>query len=111
MLSKNKKSLDSGFSSDVLEMKRLIDELGNTWKAIGGPKTQISKSEKIYVKYRRSIYSVQDIQKGEKLSKKNIKVIRPGMGLSPEYYNSIINKKAKVFIKRGTALSQKIISK
>ena len=111
MLSKNKKSLDSGFSSDVLEMKRLIDELDNTWKAIGGPKTEISKSEKIYMKYRRSIYSVQDIEKGEKLSKKNIKVIRPGMGLPPEYYNNIINKKAKVFIKRGTALSQKIISK
>ena len=38
---------DSSFSSDVLEMKRLIDELKNTWKAIGNPKIEISKSEKI----------------------------------------------------------------
>lgn len=111
MLSKNKKSLDSGFSSDVLEMKKLIDELENSWKAIGAPKIEISKSEEIYKKYRRSIYSVKDIKKGENFSKQNIKVIRPGLGLSPEFYNNIINKKAKVLIKRGTALSRKIISK
>ena len=37
------------------------------------------------------LFLVQDIKKGEKLSKKNIKVIRPGMGLPPEYYNGIIN--------------------
>ena len=44
MLSKNKKSLDSGFSSDILEMKKLINELENSWKAIGDPKIEISKS-------------------------------------------------------------------
>ena len=83
----------------------------NSWKAIGSPKIEISKSEKIYRKYRRSIYSVKNIKKDENFSKENIKVIRPGLGLSPEFYNDIIKKKAKAFIKRGTALSRKVISK
>jgi pseudaminic acid synthase len=109
ILSKNKKSLDSSFSSDIFEMKKLVNELENSWKAIGDGKKNISKSEKIYLKYRRSIYSVKDIKKGEKFSKENIKIIRPGLGLPPECYNKIINKKAKVFIKRGTALNQNFI--
>ncbi len=111
MLSKNKKSLDSDFSSDIFEMKQLVNELNNSWKAIGDNKIDISKSEKVYLKYRRSIYCVKDIKRGEKFSKDNIKVIRPGLGLPPENYNKIINKEAKVFIKRGAALNQKFISR
>jgi pseudaminic acid synthase len=110
MLSKNKKSLDSSFSSDILEMKKLVEEINNSWKAIGNNKINISKSEKKYLKYRRSIYAVKDVNKGSRLSKENIKVIRPGLGLQPEHYNKIINKRAKIFIRRGTALNKKLIS-
>ena len=111
MLSKNKRSLDSDFSSDISEMKRLVKEVENSWKASGDAKIDISKSEKVYLKYRRSIYCIKDIKKGQKFSKDNIKVIRPGFGLPPEFYDSIINKIAKKTIKRGTALNRKLISK
>ena len=78
-------------------MKSLISEVENSWKASGDAKINISKSEKIYLKYRRSIYCVKDIKKGEKFSRDNIKIIRPGLGLSPEHYDGIINKKQNIY--------------
>ena len=77
---------------------------------IGQVKNDISKSEKVYKKYRRSIYSIKDIKKGEKLSEKNIGVIRPGLGMEPKYFLNILNKKAKNFIKKGTPIKLRIIS-
>jgi N-acetylneuraminate synthase len=106
----NQKSLDSDFSSDQIEMKNLVDEINNSWKSIGQVKNDISKSEKVYKKYRRSIYSIKDIKKGEKLSEKNIGVIRPGLGMEPKYFLNILNKKAKNFIKKGTPIKLRIIS-
>ena len=50
-----KKTLDSNFSSDVVEMKNLVFELNNSWLAKGKPKIHISNEEKVYKNYRRSI--------------------------------------------------------
>ena len=43
------------------------------------------------------------------LQKKNLKIIRPGLGLHPKYYNLIIGKKATKNIKKGTALKRNFI--
>ena len=54
------------------------------------------------IKYRRSIYYSKDIRKGEKLSKKNIKVIRPSLGLHPKYFDKILGKKLKKNVNYAT---------
>lgn len=100
----NVKSLDSEFSSDQMEMENLVNEINNSWQSIGKIKNDISRSEKIYRKYRRSIYSIKDIKKGERLSQKNIGIIRPGFGMEPKYFSQILIKKAKIFIKKGTPI-------
>ena len=102
MLSKKANTLDSNFSSDPNEMKRLVDEVKNSWEAIGKPKKNISKSESMYKNYRRSIYAITE---------KNIKIIRPGFGLSPELFYKILTKKANCLIQRGEPLSLKVVSK
>ena len=61
----------------------------------GLKKKKITKGEKLIKKFRRSIYCVKNIKKGELFTKKNIKVIRPNGGLAPKYYFKIIGKKAK----------------
>lgn len=111
MLSKKANTLDSNFSSDPNEMKRLVDEVKNSWEAIGKPKKNISKSESMYKNYRRSIYAIKNIKKGEKFTEKNIKIIRPGFGLSPELFYKILTKKANCLIQRGEPLSLKVVSK
>ena len=59
--------------------------------------------------YRRSIFASSNIKKGEKFTKNNIKVIRPGYGLHPKYFNAIINKKSPQNLKFADPLSPKIL--
>ena len=69
----------------------------------------VSKSEKKYLKYRRSIYVAEDIKKGEKLNKSNLKVVRPGLGLHPKFYEKLIGKKVKRDLKKGTPMKKLFI--
>jgi pseudaminic acid synthase len=63
------------------------------------------------LKFRRSIYAVSDIKKGEKFNKKNIRVIRPGFGIQPFYYEKLINKKSPSDLKRETPLKKSLLKK
>ena len=58
---------------------------------------------------RRSIFSVADIKKGEKLTKENIRIIRPGYGIKPKYYSEILGQIALKDIPRGTPLQFNMI--
>ena len=71
----------------------------------------VSKSQSLMKKYRRSIFAIKDIKKGEKFSEKNIKKIRPGYGIPPYYYEKILNKKSPVNIKTGEPLRYNILKK
>jgi sialic acid synthase SpsE len=70
-----------------------------------------NKSENESMKFRRSIYAVLDIKKGEKFTKKNIRVIRPGFGVQPVYFEKLINKRSPFDIKRETPLKKLLLKK
>jgi sialic acid synthase SpsE len=70
-----------------------------------------NKSENQSLQFRRSIYAVSDIKKGEKFTKKNIRVIRPGFGIHPVYFEKLINKRSPVDIKSETPLSKSLLKK
>jgi pseudaminic acid synthase len=110
MLNANEKTLDSNFSSDVKEMKLLVEEIKNSWTARGKVKKIISSEEKVYKNYRRSIYVTKNIKKGEKFTTLNLKVIRPGFGLEPKYYEKILGKFASKNLKIGEPF-KKIMAK
>jgi N-acetylneuraminate synthase len=54
--------------------------------------------------FKRSIYVVEDIKKGESFNNKNLKIIRPGLGVQPKFLEIFIGKQANCDIKKGTAL-------
>lgn len=108
-LDKKIKTLDNEFSLDKTEMKIFVEEINNSWKSIGKEKKKISSNEKVYKKFRRSIYTSREVKKNEVFSKKNLKVVRPGFGLDPIFYNKIIGKRAKTNIKEHTALTKKMV--
>jgi pseudaminic acid synthase len=103
-LSRKDKGPDSEFSLEPQELKRLCIDTKIAWQSLGQAGYEKKEAEKSNVKYRRSVYAVKDIEKGDKLTRENIKRIRPGFGLEPKYYEEILGKVAKFDIVRGTPI-------
>lgn len=108
-LSRKDGAIDSFFSLEPKEFKLLVDECKNAFNSLGKVEVNPSSSEKKYIKFRRSIYVTKNIKKNEIFTKKNIKVIRPGLGLHPKHYDFVLGKRAKKSLKRGTALKNLFI--
>jgi pseudaminic acid synthase len=97
--------VDSAFSMEPQEMKQLVYESKQAWLALGKPQLSVQKAEEQNVFYKRSIYVSQNIKEGDIFSEENLRVIRPGNGLSPEFYFQILGKKAKHNLTQGTPLN------
>ena len=106
--SESDKSLDYQFSITPNEMKKLIYEINNAWQSTGCYLKRLTKGEQLIRRYRRSIYASKNIKKGEKFSKNNIKIIRPGLGLSPNNYKKLIGKSSSKNFKFGDPIKEKI---
>ena len=76
---------DSSFSMNPAEFAQMVKDIRQAEKAIGTVKYGVSRQEESNIVFRRSIFCVQDIKKGEKLSEQNVRIIRPGYGLEPKY--------------------------
>jgi sialic acid synthase SpsE len=70
-----------------------------------------NKSENKSKIFRRSIFAIKNIKKGDKFSKDNIRVIRPGHGLEPKYFNQILNKKSPINILKHEPIKSLVIKK
>ena len=110
VLKKGDRSIDEKFSLDPNEFKRLVYEANNAWLSLEKDYLGPSKNEKKSLIFRRFIYIVKNVKKGEKLNNKNIKIIRPGNGLHPKYFKKLIGKKFKKNYFRRNATKKKFIS-
>jgi len=111
ILDREDKGPDSDFSLEPQELKKLVENSKLAWDAIGEINFEIKPSEKQNVKFRRSLYAVEDIKKGEILTNNNIRSIRPGYGMHPKLIHSIIGKLSNREIKKGTAMKVEYIEK
>ncbi|MGX4767718.1 pseudaminic acid synthase [Bacillus mojavensis] len=103
-LSRDDGGVDSAFSLEPPELKELVVETERAWQALGQITYGPTDMEKASLKFRRSIYVTNDIKAGEIFTKENIKVIRPGYGLEPKYFDVIIGKTATKHLSAGTPL-------
>jgi pseudaminic acid synthase len=104
-LSRADGGVDSAFSLEPHELSQLVKETENAFLSLGKISYTLSESEKKSLMFKRSVYAVREIKAGEKFSDKNIKVLRPALGLPPKYYDILIGKKAKRTIPFGKAIS------
>ena len=109
-LSRKEGGPDWAFSLEPREFKDLVTEIRNVEKVIGKPSYVPDKRESENIVFRRSLFVVSDIKKGEEFTHKNIRCIRPGYGLPPKALLKVLGKKAKKDIERGTPLSWSLIS-
>ncbi|OUX36084.1 MAG: pseudaminic acid synthase [Candidatus Pelagibacter sp. TMED273] len=110
-LDNQKKGLDIDFSLKGKEIKKLRDDIDVAFKLLGKNTFIRKKSEDKSRIFRRSIFTVDNIKRGEKFTKKNIRVIRPGFGLEPKFYDMMLNKKSPSNISKGEPIKAKILNK
>ena len=107
-LDNQKKGFDIAFSlsgREIREYKNIISETSTMM----GKNFFYSNSDKLSARHRRSIYAICNIKKGERFNKNNIKVIRPGLGIQPIYFEKLINKKSPFNIKSQTPLKKTLL--
>lgn len=108
-LDRNGGGSDDSFSLEPNELKTLCDSAKTAWQCLGNVDYGRKSSEEGNVKFRRSLYAIQDIHKGDALTSDNMKSIRPGFGLAPKHFQEVLGKVALVEILKGTALSWELI--
>lgn len=100
---------DSAFSLEPDEFKEMVKAIRDIEKALGKVSYEITDNIKKSREFSRSLFIVKDIEEGEEITEENVRSIRPGYGLHPKYYHSVLGKKARVNIKKGTPLDWTLI--
>lgn len=95
---------DDSFSIEPSELNELCNQTKTAWKARGDINYKKTDAEQKNVIFRRSLYVVKNIKKGEVFTKENIKSIRPGFGLPPKEIEHCIGKVSLKNLSAGDAL-------
>jgi len=86
-----------------------VDSVRTVEKAMGRPDFIATKHEAGNRQFRRSLFVTEDVRAGEPLTEKNVRSIRPGIGLAPRHYREVLGRKAARDIRRGTPLSWDLV--
>ena len=108
-LSRSTPGPDSAFSLEPQEFKAMVDAVRTTEKALGEVHFGLSAKEEASRVFRRSLFVVEDVGKGEVFTAANVRSIRPGHGLHTRHLPEILGRSAAREIKRGTPLSWEFI--
>jgi N-acetylneuraminate synthase len=102
--------VDSAFSLEPLELAALVRETRTAQRALGAVHLGPSENERDMLRFRRSLYVCEDVAAGESFTAKNLRAIRPGLGLSPKFYGQLLGKAASRAIRRGTPMSWDLVA-
>ena len=94
-------SADSKFSMNMKDFALMVQDVRNAKIIAKGPDYTLTEKEKASTVFRRSLFAVKDIKKGEEITSENVRSIRPSNGLSPISYKDIMGKKAAKDISFG----------
>lgn len=108
-LSRADGGVDAAFSMEPAEMKALVTEANRVWKSLGSVNYGPTEAEKASMKHRRSLYIAEDVRAGERLTRKNVRSIRPGAGLPVKYMDVILGKRVTKDAVKGTPLTWDMI--
>lgn len=109
-LNRSDGGVDSAFSLEPDEMQQLVIETERAWQSLGKVTYGPTEAEKESLKFRRSLYIAKDMKKGDVLNEKNLRIVRPGLGLPPKYYEVILGRKVNRDVKKGTPVEWDIFS-
>lgn len=109
-LSRSRGGPDSAFSLEPHEFKEMVDAVRAAERAMGEVHFGVSAQEASSRIFRRSLFVVQDVTKGQIFTADNVRSIRPAHGLHTRYLPEIIGKRASRDIQCGTPLTWQLVS-
>jgi N-acetylneuraminate synthase len=101
--------VDSAFSLEPHELEALVVETGRAHEAIGAVRYGPTEAERASLQFRRSIYIAEDMAEGDVFTERNIRIVRPGMGLAPKNYEQMLGKRVTRAAHKGTPLSWDLV--
>ena len=97
---------DSGFSIEPDELERLCTDTRDAWAAVGKVGYARQPAEEANRIFRRSIYFMRDMKAGETVKERDIRRIRPGIGIEPKHFSVLVGKTLQANVTRGTPTSR-----
>ena len=95
---------DSSFSMNEAEFTQMVKDIRAAEKAMGVIDYQLTEKQAQGRAFCRSLYVIEDIKAGQKITPQNVRSIRPGYGMHPKEYNLILGKKVKFDLSKGDRL-------
>jgi pseudaminic acid synthase len=101
-LSRADGGVDSAFSLEPAELAMLVVETGRAWLSLGKVTYGPTEAERKSLVFRRSLYVAEDMRAGEAFNAQNLRVVRPGSGLHPRFYEQLMGKRVIRDVDKGT---------
>ena len=111
ILNKEIGGADAHFSLDEIEFKLMVDSVRLTEKILGNVDYSMTDKKKKSREFSRSLFVTKDVKIGDTILEENIRSVRPGFGMHPKYYKSILGRKFTKDVLKGTPLSENLFSK
>lgn len=102
--------VDSAFSLEPAEVRTLVEESKRAWEAVGTVGYGPLPDEERSLQFRRSLYVARDMRAGEAFDAENLRVVRPGHGLEPRFYESVLGRRVAADTKKGTPLTWELVT-
>jgi pseudaminic acid synthase len=109
ILNKSIGGADAHFSLDEKEFTKMVNSVRKAEEMMGKVDYEMTEKKKKSRQFSRSLFIVDDVKKGELISRNNVRSIRPGFGIHPKYIDEIIGKKFKFDFEKGTPLTFDLI--
>ena len=100
---------DDSFSLEPAELASLVADAHTAWTALGKVSYDRQSSEQGNAKFRRSLYVVKDLRKGELITPEHVRSIRPGFGLPPDCIGAIVGRHARIDAQRGSPVTWQLV--
>ncbi|MEV1328651.1 pseudaminic acid synthase [Micromonospora costi] len=101
--------VDSDFSLNPGELTALVEESERAYSALGGTAIGPTPAEREGLRFRRSLFVVEDVRAGDPVTQRNVRSIRPAGGLPPVEIDRVLGRTFAVDVPRGTPLSWDLV--
>jgi pseudaminic acid synthase len=100
--------VDSAFSLEPDELRSLVTESERAFLALGSVQYGVQKTEKNSTLFKRSLYIARDMRAGDIITKEDVRIIRPALGLPPKQLETVLGKRVNRDVTAGTPLTQEL---